>query len=104
MLACVGKPCIPAEATFQTSIMWAPTKSMPGPASRLLLRGLKLWKLFPVSKKGNPAGLLHESSGAAESGLGLRSVAQPRGFVHHGAGFAAGANRQQTRGGYKARR
>src|SRR5216683_1063710 len=37
--ACIGKPSIPLEAERKNSIRRAPTKSVSGPSSRLILRG-----------------------------------------------------------------
>ena len=37
--ACIGKPSIPLEAERKNSIRKAPTKSVSGPSSRLILRG-----------------------------------------------------------------
>jgi len=37
--ACIGKPSIPLDAERKSSLRKAPTKSVSGPSSRLILRG-----------------------------------------------------------------
>jgi len=96
---CVGKQVSPPETT-KAQKGGSRLKSMSGPASRLALRGPKLWKLFSGFGKKKPCRILCRLSDRADKTehgyLRLRSVAPVSGPVDPGAGFAAGATRRQT--------